>query len=165
MMTTRELIDDYREVLDLMENGEIDEQTGKDTLEGIEGEIEAKADATKVIIDSLTASSGMLKTEEERLYARRKAIDNNIDFLKRNLENLMRATGKTKFKTDFNSFRLQKNPPALKYDKNIDLMSLPAEFVKFGKPTLDTDAVKKAINSGTKLDWATLEQSETIRIS
>ena len=74
-----ELTEQYEEVLNLLYDGETDEQTILDTLESIEGEIEDKADNYARIIKNLSAEAEMVKTEADRLNRRRKSLEDRAD--------------------------------------------------------------------------------------
>ena len=78
-------------------------------MDGLWGEIEEKADGYAKIIKGMQGDIEALKAEENRLVARRKALENRQQALKSNLEANMREMGKTKFKTALFSFNIQKN--------------------------------------------------------
>lgn len=159
-MTLYELTGQFLEVNEMAENGEIDEETMQDTLESIECEIEVKAENYAKVIRNLESDMEALKKEEERLYERRKTIENNIKRIKKNLENCMIAVDKKKFKTDLFSFNIQKNAPSLVIDnKN----SIPAEYLIQQEPKVDAVNLKKFLKEN-KADFAHLEQSESLRI-
>lgn len=163
-MTLYELTADYANLLELAEDPDIDEQAFLDTLEGIEGAIEDKADGYARVIRQLTADAEALKAESDRLYNRRKNIENNIDRMKKALQNAMVITGKTKFKTDLFSFGIRKNVPAVVIDEQ-RLANIPAEFLIPQDPKIDKKAIKEAIKAGKNLDGiAHLEQSESLTI-
>ena len=161
MSSLYELTEQFQELLSMALDPDVDEQALADTMEGIECEIEEKADGYAKVIKSLEADVEALKAEEARLAGRRKNISANIDRMKRALESSMRATGKTKFKTTLFSFGIQKNPPALKID-NPD--RVPAEFLIPQDPEVDSAAIKKELKEGVVYDWCHLEQSESLRI-
>ena len=159
-MTLYELTGQFLQVNEMAVNGEIDEETMQGTLESIECEIEEKAENYAKVIRNLESDAEMLKKEEERLYNRRKTIENNIKRIKTNLENCMIAVDKKKFKTDLFSFNIQKNTPTLVIDnKN----SIPAEYLIQQEPKVDTVNLKKYLKEN-EADFAHLEQSESLRI-
>ena len=164
MSTLYELTEDYMTLLEYAEDPEIDEETLKDTMEAVEGEIEVKAENYAKVIKQLEADTVSLKAEIDRLSARKKTLDNSITRIKKSLEEAMIATGKTKFKTELFSFGIQKNPASLKLADDIDFESIPMEFVIFPEPTIDKKAVTASIKAGAEYDWAHLEQSEGLRI-
>lgn len=108
MSTLYELTSDYTALLEMAEDA--DEQALKDTLEGIEGAIEDKADGYAKVLLELGKDSAVLDEEIRRLQAKKTAIANAADRIKNNLQDAMIATGKTKFKTSLFSFGIQKKP-------------------------------------------------------
>ena len=108
-MKLYELTEQFLALQELAYDPEVDEQTFQDTMEGLWGEIEDKADGYAKIIMGMKADIEALRAEEGRLAARRKALENRQQALKNNLEANMREMGKTKFKTALFSFNIQKN--------------------------------------------------------
>lgn len=109
MSNIYELTGKHAMVQELIEQGELDPQMLQDTLEGIEGEIEVKADNTAKVIKNLTKDVEGLKVESKRINDKKRGIETNVKALKVNLENAMVALDKKKFKTDLFSFGIQKN--------------------------------------------------------
>ena len=163
MSTLYELTSEFRQVLDMAEDTDIDPQVIADTLEGIEGEIEYKADGYAKVIRQLEADSAALKAEEERMAKRRKSIDANIARMKQSLQMAMQTTGKTKFKTDLFSFGIRKNPASVIID-NSDM--IPEEYLIQQEPKINKAAIRDLlkIDNGELCDWAHLEQSESLSI-
>ena len=160
MATLYEITGDFLKLLDMAE--ELDEEVFRDTLEGIEGELEIKADGYAKVIAELENREEGLDREIKRLSDRKKAIGTNIARIKGNLEAAMIATGKKKFKTDLFSFGIQKNPPRLVLDKGIE--DIPLEFYIFQDPVADKEKIKSELKAGEKFDFAHLEQDEKLRI-
>lgn len=129
MSTLYELTGEYRALLEMLEDCD-DPQIVIDTLEGIDGEIEVKADGYAKVMRQLEGEAAMLKGEAERLTARRKVIENNIDRMKKALQQAMITTGKTKFKTNLFSFNVQKNGGKAPVVWDVPLEELPEELVK-----------------------------------
>ena len=71
MSTLYELKEEHEALMNMLYDEEVDEQTVLDTLEGIEGEIEEKADNYAKIMKILSADTEALKKEEDRLKRRR----------------------------------------------------------------------------------------------
>ena len=161
MSTLYELSEQYQELLSMALDPDIDEEAIADTLEGLEGEIEDKADGYAKVMRNLEADASAIKAEIARLTERKKHIEANIDRMKRSLETAMRLTGKTKFKTSLFSFNIAKNPASLKID-NPD--RVPEEFLIPQDPKIDTVGIKKELKEGTVFDWCHLEQGESLRI-
>ena len=154
-MTLYELTNDYMELLQMAEDPDIDEQAFLDTLEGIEGALEDKADNYAKIMRMLDGDALAIREEERRLEARRKAIENNIKRMKSALQYAMEATGKT----------VQNNPASVVMDE-LDVANIPERFLKYKDPEIDRKAIKDAIKAGDQdaIDIAHLEQSQSLRI-
>lgn len=159
MSSLYELKGQYLELLSMMEEG-ADEKTIKDTLEGIEGEIEVKADNYARIIRQLESDANGLKTEIERMTDRKRALENHVSYLKNNLQDAMILTGKEKFKTDLFSFNIQSNPASVVID---DPTSIPAEFLIPQEPKVDKKSIKEYLKDN-EANWCHLDQSRSLRI-
>lgn len=160
-MTLYELTGDYLGLLELAEDPETDPQIFQDTLEGIEGAIEDKADGYARVIKQLDANAKALDEEIKRLKSKKDACKNNIDRMKLHLTNAMIAIDKRKFKTDLFSFNVQKNQASVILD--VDEADIPDEFMRIKKEVSKT-AIKEAIDAGKEISFAHLEQSEGVRI-
>lgn len=161
MAALHQLTQEYMELLNMAEEMELDPQTLKDTLEGMDGEFEQKAENYAVIINSLLGQAEMLKAEKKRIEEREKVFLNNAERMKEALEKAMKVTGKRKFKTLLFGFNIQKNPLSLVID---DESKVPKEFVKIEKK-IDRTALKKFVKDNeNSLDFAHLEQTEGLRI-
>lgn len=155
-MRLYELAEQWDDVYNMLEDGETDEQVIFDTLESIEGEIEDKADNYAKIIRNLQASVDVLKAEEERLYQRRKSIENHIQRLKDNLQANLEFIGKTKFKTDLFSFSVAKNGGKQPLSITDNLDEIPGKYLIPQPPKVNNDAVRELLKEKT-VDWAHLE--------
>lgn len=162
MSTLYEITGDYLRLLEMLEEDEsIDEQAFKDTLEGLDGEFEIKADNYARIIRNLNAEAEKFKAEIERMTVKMNAISNNSARLKQHLYDSMKATGKTKFKTDLFSFGIQKNG-GLQPLEIADETKIPKRYMKM---VPDNKKIREALESGQKLRFAALaERGEHLSI-
>ena len=161
MSNIYEIADRFQLVQELMESGEYDKEMLETTLECIDCELEEKADGYARIIRNTEATIAGLKAEEERLSQRRKAMENNVKAMKKNLLFAMQRTGKTKFKTELFSFNVQKNPAKLVL---VEGMEIPAVFLIEQDPKVDMASIKAMLKNGAVCDFAKLEQTEGLRI-
>lgn len=163
-MTLYELTDDYKALLQMAEDPDCDPEVLADTMEGLEGAIEEKAEGYAIVMKELEATEQKIKTEVDRLNARRLSISNNIRCMKLRLQTSMLETGKTKFKTDLFSFGIQKNPPAVVMDEQY-IENIPKKYLVQQDPTIDKKKIKEDLKAGVDLDGiAHLEQTESLRI-
>ena len=163
-MILYELTNDYINLLALAEDPDTDPEVLADTLEGLDGQLEDKADNYAKVIRQIESDVNGLKAEIERLQARKTAAQNNIDRMKANLEQMMIATDKTKFKTELFSFGIQKNPAKVVMDEQY-IENVPEEYLKYKDPEIDRKKIAEDLKAGKDLNGiAHLEQSESLRI-
>lgn len=163
-MTLYELTSEYMELLAMLEDPDVDEDLIADTLEGIDGELEVKADGYARVMRQMDADAKAIKAEEERLANRRKSLENRAANLKGRLQQMMEITGKVKFKTELFSFGIQKNPAAVVIDEQY-IENIPEEYLIQQEPKIDRAKLKEDLKAGKNLDGiAHLEQSESLRI-
>lgn len=163
-MTLYELTEDYMNLLELAEDPDIDEQAFTDTLEGIDGALEDKAEGYAKVIRTLEGDAAACDAESKRLRNKKQTIENNIKRMKAALQYAMQATGKTKFKTALFSFGIQKNPAAVVIDEGY-IENIPDRFLIPQDPQIDKKAIKEALKAGDDLEGiAHLEQTESLRI-
>ena len=161
MSNLYELTNNYETVLNMLYDEDVDEQMILDTLESNEGEIEDKADGYAKIMKELEAKSNARKAEAKRLNESAKIFENRVNFLKQNLFNAMKQTGKTKFSTNLFNFNIARNggKQALTIDGDV-----PKEYTKTIIEN-DTDKIRQALENGEKLPFAHLEpRGESLRI-
>ena len=161
MSTLYELAGEFQQLLDMIQNGEYTEEELADTMEGLDGEIEIKADGYAKVIKEIEGNVSTIKAEIDRLSGKKSALDNSIKSLKQSLEMAMRTTGKVKFKTDLFSFNIAKNGGKQSLDIHDEV---PSEYCKTEiKP--DNDLIRKALENGEQLPFAILqERGESLRI-
>ena len=164
-MNLYEITGQFKELLDLAETDNIDQQIIADTLEGVEFEFEEKADAYAKIMKALDGNVTALDKEIDRLEQKKKVIKNNISSMKYALEKAMAETGKTKFKTTLFSFGIQKNPASVVID---DETRIPSDFLIQQEPKVDKTGIKKYLKELEEINgtcpWAHLQQTESLRI-
>ena len=159
-----EIAEQYKALEEMLYDGEIDEQVIRDTLEAIDMEFEDKADNYAKLIKGMKADAKTLKEEEERLYARRKALENRATWLMSQLEENMRFTGKTKFKTSLFSVNIQKNGGKQPLEITENLADIPMKFLIQQEPVPNKEAIREYLADHV-VDWAELKPyGESLRI-
>lgn len=160
MTTLYKLNEQYQEIFYKLL---LEEENNEDLIEElalIEIEIEDKAENTAIVLKELEANINKFKEEEKRLYERRKALENNVKYLKSNLEYTMKLQGKNKFKTDHFSFSIQKNAPSVLITNEA---LIPEDYQKV-KVEIDKTKLKNDLKEGLIIEGAELHQSESLRI-
>lgn len=155
MSTLYEITGDYLRLLEMLEEDEnIDEQAFEDTLEGIEGEFEIKADNYAKIIKELRAESEKYVAEIGRMQKRMETLANNEKRLKQHLYKSMKATGKLRFKTDLFSFGIQKNG-GLQPMEILPDVEIPDEYCR-KEP--DNTKIREALKNGAELPFVVIKE-------
>jgi len=163
MSTLYNLTGEFQQLLTMIQDGEYLEEELADTLEGLGGEIEIKADGYAKVIKEIEGNVSTIKAEIDRLGSKKLFMDNSIKSLKQSLEMAMRATGKTKFKTQLFSFGIQKNGGKRKLVLDIEVDKLPSVLTKVTTVYNDEEIRKLLIDE--KCEYAHLDvQSESLRI-
>lgn len=163
-MTLYELSAEYLSILELAEDPDIPEEALADSLEALSMDIEDKADGYAKVIAQLNADAAALKAEIDRLTARKRTIERNVDRMKESLKTAMILTGKTKFKTELFSFNVQKNPVAVVIDEQY-IENIPEEYLIPQDPKVDKQKLKDDLKAGRDLEGiAHLEQTVGVRI-
>lgn len=162
-MKLHELTGQYLALLELAEDESIDPEVIRNTMEGLDGELEEKADACASIIFQLDGNIEMVDKEIQRLEKKKKAMKYNQRYIKSNLETFMIQVGKKKFKTDLFSFGIQKNAPSLDI---IDETKIPEEYFIPQDPKLDRKRLLADIKANPEkaAAYAGLKQTESLRI-
>lgn len=161
-MNLYDLTADWESVYQMLDDPDIPEDAIMDSLEGIEMIMEDKADSIAKILNAMDGDIGATDAEIKRLQARNASRKNRAAWLKKSLEDMMRTTGKTKFKTALFSFGIQKNGGKLPVEF-VSGCNVPAEWLKPGDP--DTTRIREHLEAGNILDFATLGvRGESLRI-
>lgn len=164
MTTLYELSNEYLAVQNKLIEADFDEQTIKDTLEGMAGEIEIKSQNAAFFIRNLESSAEQIKQAEKQMAERRMALENKADTIREYLKRNMVATGITKIECPYFAISLKKNPPSVLITneavipKKYLLQSAPPP------PSVDKKAIAEALKAGVEVAGAELSQGERVEI-
>lgn len=152
----------YKNLMELLENPDIEFELIQDALNSIDDEFNDKADNIARLMRDINYDIDAIKSEEKRLADRRKSLENRYKNLKEYLEANMIAVNKTKFKTVFFSYNIQKNPPSLDV---LDENAIPEEYMKVEVvKTIDKKGLLAELKSGKAINGCAIKQSESLRI-
>lgn len=158
------LANEYRALAEKLMDGDYDEQTIADTLEGAAGELEVKATNVAMFVRNLESSAEQIKQAEKAMADRRKAIEAKAESIKRYLKDNMQRSGITKIESPYFVLTIKKNPPRVVID---DAAAIPAKFMvtpPAPPPSPDKTAIKAALQAGEVVDGARIEQGERLEI-
>lgn len=155
-----EIVGEFKELLEMASEENMDQKLISDTLEGVEFEFEEKADGYAKVVKMLEGDVEAIDKEIKRLTEKKNTIKNNISGIKKNLENAMITTGKTEFKTLLFGYNIQKNPVSVSID---DENQIPKDFWIEQEPKLDKKSLAAYLKEN-EVSWAHLTQTESLRI-
>ena len=167
-MKLYEISENYRAFMAAVDAGEIPEDAVADTLDGIEGEFEAKADSIACLIKELRLEAKGIKEEADNLYVRQKQKQARADWLARYLQANMQAMGKGKIETARNRITIKKNPVSCKIldeDTVLGFLQLHgmADCYK-QETTIKKRELLSRLKDGDEIPGAELDVSERIEI-
>lgn len=160
-----ELTQEYQSVEAMLQDPDMDAQAVLDTLEGIAGEFEEKADNVACMVKSLEADAKAMKAEADALAQRAKARSAKADRLKEYLYQQMGLVGIHKIETSQNLLQIKKTPAAVRFDDEQRFMRWAAEhpeYLRQKPPEADKSAIKEAVKAGAVLPGVRVEQGQTL---
>lgn len=163
-MNLYELTEAFLTLQSMLEDPDADVQMINDTMESLDYDIEDKADGYAKVIRNMEGSVAAIKSEQERLQAKKNLLESGIKRLKTNLQESMIALDKRKFKTDLFSFAIQKNGGKAPVILDVkDTSELPDELVRI-KEEADLDAIRAMLDKGDCRYAHYGERGESLRI-
>ena len=129
MSTLYELTGDYLQLMNMLYDDNEDTECILDTLEGVDYEIEEKANSYAIIMDSFQADIDHLDKEIKRL------------------QNAMEAMGKTQFKTNLYSFNITSGGGVRKMTLDVPVEDLPEEYRIKAPDVADLDKIRKLVEA------------------
>lgn len=161
MSSLYELTSEMQELMDWMNDPETDPEAIADTLEGLQFELEKKAEGYCKVIRQLEADAQMYKAEAARFTQKQALAENNAKFMKEKLKNAMVATGNEKG-LDAGLFKLKIAGNGGKRPLKITGI-VPDEFITM-MPEANKDAIREYLENLDENDvceWAKLEDRGT----
>ena len=161
MSTLHEITGQYLELYEMMESAdELEMKIIADTLDGMDGELEEKADGYAKIMAELDAEAVKFEKEADRLAARAEQLHNRSKILKDRLKRAMILCDRKKLKTSLYSFAICKNGGVAPME--VDETAVPDDYMK---KIPDTSKIREALNAGEILPFAELkDRGEHLRI-
>ena len=119
------LTEDFRIIETLLDNEDFRPGDIQSMLSNIKAEIEDKVENIAKLVLSCKADIEAIKYEEQRLTARRQALNNKVEFFKNYLLNEMTAMGIDKIKREVLTVSIRTNPPSIEV---VDENKIPEEY-------------------------------------
>lgn len=165
-LTLRELADSYKTFQDMLSNQDIDFDTVKTALDGLEDAFQVKASNIAKILKAMQTDSQIIEEELFRLNKVKNSIINNHDRLKKYLEMEMTKAGIAKVERltplDY-EIALQDNNPSVEVDPEVIISKKYWRTVP-AKKELDRKKMLEALKNGVRIKGAKLKQTKSLRI-
>lgn len=158
MASLYELTGEMLELMDWLNDPETDPEAIADTLEGLQFELEKKAEGYCKVIRQLEADAQMYKAEAARFAQKQALAENNAKFLKEKLKNAMVATGHENG-LDAGLFKLKVAGNGGKKPLKITGL-VPDEFITM-KPEANNEAIRAYLDEHPECVWAHYEERGT----
>ena len=144
MTTLYDMTGQYLALAELADDPDMPEDALTDSLEGIEGEIEVKAQALLQVVAGMEGDTGAIDRELERLKGRKQVIQNRANRLRQYLFDNMVISGIDKISCPLFQITLAKARPVVVVN---EVKAIPDKFIK---TTLTKAPMKKEILAALK---------------
>lgn len=156
------LAHEYQEAAETLADMNLPEEVFNDTLEGLRGDIEAKATNVAMVIRNFEALAAQIKDAEKQMALRRKNLEHRADNVREYLLHNMQACGISKIESPWFALAVKQNPPAVEITGPV-----PAEYMRqpeMPPPEADKAAIKAALSGGEELEFARLVRGVRLEI-
>lgn len=154
----------FLETARVLNDSDFDEQTIRDTLEGLQCPFAEKALDIGAVIKNLTANAFAIEEVISDLSVRAGRLMDRIDWLKKYLLSNMQVTGIRKIPGPLFDISLRKNPPSVEIeDRNL----IPSAYMRMPEPPApypNKTLIAEALKLNTVVPGAKLSQTERLEI-
>lgn len=150
----------FRSVVDMHANGDLTDEQLKEALVELEESKVEKCGNAICYLNMLKHGIEDMKAEEKRIATMRKALEKRAKNLENAFAYVLKNMGDSEVITKYGVMKVRKNPPSVVID---DITKIDSKYTR-QKIQIDVDkvAIKKAIQSGEKVDGAHIEQNEKL---
>ena len=159
-MNLYEIASQYRAVLEMEPENDDELAAQMNALDELGGELTVKAENIVRYMRNLSSEADALKAEEDKLYQKRKAIENKHDRLKNYLAVQLYLAGIRELKAGIFKLRFQPTTPAISI---IDESAIPEKFW-IVKREVSKASIKDAIKAGEEVPGIEIQRGETLVI-
>ena len=159
MSTLAELADRLHTLVEEVEY--LDAQTYNDTLEGVEGAFEVKAEKVVYAILGMDRRAQLMKDQLRRFRERIAIVEQNAKYLRTYLQHGLESTGKKRLETPAFSMSLRKSTAVVITNEE----EVPSQLMR-SKTTTEPDkvAIGKQLKAGEAVPGVELERRTTLLI-
>lgn len=163
MASIYELTSEFQLIWNLMEEGNIEEDTLKEVLQCTREELEIKLENYCKFLKNLDSDIAGLDGEIKRLQARKKTLQNTKEGAKDAMKNAVLAAGGDPMKCGTFKLSVSNNPPKLVMDESY-IENIPEEYLTTPEPVVNSEALKEVLQNGTEEQKKALEGIAHIEI-
>ena len=159
-----QLAAEHRDALARLEDLDLPPETVADTLESLGGELQAKAENVVAFMRNLETTAAAIKEAEGAMAARRKAIENRVDGLKRYVLESMQNNGIQVIECPLFKISIAKNPASVEIE---DERLIPQDYFVSPPPPppqIDKKLIAQAIKDGFDVPGARMRQGVRLAI-
>jgi hypothetical protein len=150
----------FESVVNMHANGDLTDEQLKEALVALEESKVEKCGNAICYLNMLKHGIEDMKAEEKRIATMRKSLESRAKNLESAFAYVLNNMGDKEVITRYGVMKVRKNPPAVVVD---DLSKVPTKFQHQKiEVTIDKTAIKKAIQSGEKVDGVHIEQGEKL---
>lgn len=160
MATLYELTDKFKFIQSLIEEG-ADESVFNEALENIQIDLANKLEGYAMVIKNIESDVEGYKAEEKRLSTRRKAMENKVKRMKRDMQESMVTANERKVQGKRFSFNVQKSRRVLKVN---DDKYIPEGYWVQQPPELNRKELLEDLIQGDEIEGCEITQGEHLVI-
>ena len=140
-----------------------------DTLDGMEQEIQNKAEAVAIYIKSITAEAEIIKAEESRLRSRRQSKEKAAERMKKYLMDCMTAAKLKKIDMPRAAISIRNNAEAVEITDESGFIAWAQandrdDLLKYSAPEIRKTFVKQDLKAEKDIPYAKLTRSQSVII-
>ena len=150
----------FRSIVNMHADGDLTDEQLKEALVALEESKVEKCGNAICYLNMLKHGIEDMKAEEKRINTMRKSLESRAKNLESAFAYVLKNMGDKEVITKYGVMKLRKNPASVVID---DITKIDSKYTR-QKIQIDVDkiAIKKAIQSGKKVDGAHIEQGEKL---
>lgn len=158
------LANEYRAVANTIEDMDLPAECVRDTLEGLAGDLEAKAANVAMVVRNLETTISAIKEAEEQMKARREALENRAESIKEYIKENMITSKINVISCPYFVLKIQNNPPSVVIG-NAD--AVPSKYINPPEPvptSLNKRMMLEDMKNGVDIPGASIIKKQRLVI-
>lgn len=158
------LAEQYRQALETLGDLDMPPEAIQNTLEGLQGDLQAKATNVAMFCRNLEALAKDIKEAEKEMAHRRKVLENRVESIKDYIKQNMEKSGRTVIECPYFKLSIKKNPPSVEI---LDEAAIPEVYKKQPEPpppVVDKKMIAEVLKAGVEVEGARMSQGTRLEI-